>query len=200
MDDAAAAQEEQPVGIVAERVGKPDIAPEEPMIGGRVEPHRYNTIRSDHERVVLPDGSEEWRGIVCPPGGLPGKTLELKDKDHTAMVLVPFGIGPGDRFNAKPVHFDTKRAQTPAEAESKHRLCPHPDGGWVWRDILCRPSDPPGTPLHLVSNGVNMVVIVPPGAKPGELFDARPIDYDLSKKPHQQKPEIQKLISADKLK
>jgi hypothetical protein len=198
---------------LAEKMAQPDTviteitwpADRAPLVGGSgAAPHdevrRYNTVRSDHACVTLPDGSEEWRNVTCPPGGGPGKTLELKDKGRSAMVLVPFGVGPGDRFDARPVHFDARPAQTPSEAASKHRLCPHPDGGWVWRDILCRPGDKPGMPLRVASGGVNMVVVVPPGTAAGERFEARPIDYDLKKRPYEQKPEIQKLISGDKLK
>jgi hypothetical protein len=178
----------------------PDIEVEEaPGLSSKL--RRYNTIRSEHTRVILPDGSEEWQNVTCPPGGRAGMMLEVTDKGHTAMVLVPHGVGPGDRFNAKPVHFDTTEPQNAYEDESNHRLEPLPDGGWIWRDILCRSCDKPGTPLQVGSRGVNMVVVVPPGTKPGDLFDARPIEgYDLSKKPHQQTPAIQKLISGDKLK
>eukprot|EP01052_Picozoa_sp_SAG31_P026181 SAG31_NODE_2355_length_5879_cov_6.732526_1_plen_383_part_00 len=136
-----------------------------------------NTVYSDHELVVLPDGSEEWRNITCPPGGHPGKTLELKMGGKRAVVLVPYGVKTGDRFNAKPVHFTTKRKQKADSSGSDHQLCAHPDGGWVWRNVLCPPDCKPGAPLQLTSAGVNMVVMVPPGTEVGDVFDARPIDY-----------------------
>lgn len=73
-------------------------------------------------------------------------------------------------FNAKPM---TASLHSKHSVRSKHSMVRLADGTVEWRHVTCPPGAKEGSPLEVTSNGLRMVVLVPPGVTPGDTFTVR---------------------------
>ena len=49
--------------------------------------------------VDLPGFRQQWRGLVCPPGGAPGRELHVIRGEREAIITIPETVTVGDLFN-----------------------------------------------------------------------------------------------------
>eukprot|EP01043_Picozoa_sp_COSAG02_P055969 COSAG02_NODE_6568_length_3488_cov_45.570670_3_plen_445_part_00 len=123
------------------------------------------------EVVTLPDGTDEWRNILLPAGP-PCTHLEVTKGDRSAIVRIPDGVKPGERFHARP-------SSDPLRwGGDKLEVVTLPDGSEEWRNILLPPVGVHCSHMEVVKGDRTVIVRVPAGVKPGERFNAPPANDD----------------------
>lgn len=118
------------------------------------------------EVVTLPDGREEWRNVVCPPGGAPGGHLEVKKGEKKAIIYVPEGVRVGDVFNVVATNISLESVGDGIEVVTL------PDGREEWRNVVCPHGRSDCRRLEVKKDRKKAIVVVPDGIYPGDRFSA----------------------------
>jgi hypothetical protein len=144
------------------------VDPTAPLDDPALHDERYGNGNgmSGQSVVTLPDGREEWRNITCPEDSLPGTALEVILGEKRAVVTIPDGVKPGEKF-------DTFAGFTCAKYSAPDmEIVMLPDGGEEWRNITLPPEGRPGMNMEVRQDGKRAFITVPDGVKAGETFNA----------------------------